>query len=1438
MADETSLAAASPPPDGPGTPGSPGMPAAGTRSPAPKRRLRAAHAALAVFAALLVLVITAASLGLWAVKSERGSAWLLSHLPGVQVEGPRGALLGDFAAQRLMLQVPGSTDSVTLTDLAWRGLQVERGTDGRWLRVTLASLNAARVDLTIASNANAEPIRPPNDLHLPIELEVRQLRVGELHAGALGAEPIRSLTASLHLGAAGGAEHRVERLALRWQRLQASGDARIATGAPMALAASLALVQEAAAAASPSAGSAPAPAPAPLEPPTTTLPPWQASATLTGPLAAPVFSATLRAEPSPTRPAQTLDARATLRPFAAWPLGELRASSRALDLSAFAAAAPSTALDLKAVASTTAADRPASVTLELSNALAGRWDEGRLPLRALTLAVSARPDQASALTLRSFSAELGTAQAVAGQIKGDGNWSPERWSLALTLADLLPAQLDGRAPSMRLGGPVTLTSAPGLSGSPATVETRATLAGSVTEGGAARPVQLQLDAALSPQRIEIRTLQASAGGARATVTGTAARAAVDAPWAVKAQAALLAFDPAVWWPGAADSPWRRAVHRLNAQAEVDLVVDARAVSQPLPAALAAVRGSATLKLAESRLAGVPLRGQASLRSDANARLRAQLQLDADGNSLIAEGVFAASGSGSTDTWDLNADAPTLARLAPIFKLLQAPGTDSTLAGSLTAQAHVIGRWPALTTQGRLAANALRAGPLAVQQANASWSLGTSPDAAVDASATLAQASLAQGAAPGPSIDTLQLQLKGTGRAHTLQARAEAKARPPAWAEALQADAAASAATRTVATLQAQGGLVAAEGSTAAGWRGTLQQLDLRGNAANSVPLLHAQDLALDASWAGTTPRASVQPGRVELLGGALRWSRLAWQAAGSPGGFAQIETDAEIEPLRVAPLLARVQPGFGWGGDLTVAGRITLRSAPTFSADVLIERRSGDLTVTDELGTRTLGLTDLRLGLIAANGTWSFFQGLAGTNLGVLAGAEVVRTSPQATWPTADAPLQGVLELRVDDLGSWGNWVPPGWRVGGALHTSASFGGRFGAPEYTGEVEGRKLSVRNFLQGVNVSEGDVAIHLQGTRARIERFTARAGSGSLKLEGEASLGEMPRAVLKVTAEQFQLLGRVDRRIVASGVGTLQLDAKTLAFDGQFGVDEGLIDFTRSDAPSLADDVTVVRAKDVPSPAAAASAAASPAAAPNLASAPPREVALDLRVKLGEKLRVRGRGLDAGLRGDLRITSPGGRLAVNGTVQAVEGTYAAYGQKLVIDRGLIAFSGSVDSPRLDIEATRPNIDQRVGVIISGTPANPRVRLFSEPELSEIDKLSWLVMGRASDGLGRGDTALLQRAALALLAGEGSSPTDQITKALGLDDLSVRQSDGAVRETVIALGKQLSKRWYVGYERGLNATTGSFQLVYRLAQRFTLRAQSGDDNSLDLIWIWRWQ
>jgi translocation and assembly module TamB len=344
---------------------------------------------------------------------------------------------------------------------------------------------------------------------------------------------------------------------------------------------------------------------------------------------------------------------------------------------------------------------------------------------------------------------------------------------------------------------------------------------------------------------------------------------------------------------------------------------------------------------------------------------------------------------------------------------------------------------------------------------------------------------------------------------------------------------------------------------------------------------------------------------------------------------------------------------------------------------------------------------------------------------------------------------------------------------------------------------------------------------------------------LKVEGEAELAEQPRAELRLQADRFALLQRVDRRMVVSAQLLARLAQQDIALEGKVGVDEGLIDISRSDAPTIGDDVNVLNGPGQ-SPHADDQASAGGASA--------RKLAANVAVDLGQKLRLRGRGIDTLLTGALRFTTPNNRPTLAGVVKTEKGTFAAYGQKLLIERGTVTFTGPIENPRLDILAMRPmsvtsssvvsSSDVKVGVAITGTALDPRISLYSDPTLTETEKLSWLVLGRAPTGLGGADIGLLQTAAVALLSGEKASPSDNLIGMLGLDELSVRQNDSStVRETVVNVGKQISRFWYVGYERNLNATSGSWQLIYRLGQRLTLRAQAGQDNALDLIRSWRW-
>ncbi|MED5619675.1 translocation/assembly module TamB domain-containing protein [Ideonella sp. BN130291] len=1394
-------------------PVNPPNPAAGapTPTPTPARRSRLRRWSLAtglLFIGLLLLLGLALVGGWQALRTEAGTAWLLSQVSGLRITGGRGSLQGGpFAADHVAFKLDGSAVQVDIDAMAWQDLQWQwRPYSGAWLRLVVTGLRAQRVAVRTGP-ASDTPLQAPRSLQLPIELLLPQVQVQALQIDS--ATPLRELRTSLHFGADQGRVHRVEQLAFAWDRLQLQGQGHIDAVAPMALAAQLQVQSQALAGATGPLGSA-----------------WQAGVTAGGTLQRLTLGGQLRAAPGPQAPAATLDLHSVLTPFAAWPLAELQAHMAGLDLATLATGLPATRLDGHATLATTGMAQPARVDLQVHNRLPGRWDEGQLPVRSLQLDLRGQPRDHQRLDVHAMALALGTTAQPAGDIRGSGRWNAGTLALDTTLSAVQPARLDQRLAAMTLSGPVTMTLHGGDTATARrwAADLRARLEGQLA-GGSGAPVRLQAEGSATGLadglEITLRQLNASAGTARATAQATAREQ--QGRWRFKGSGELAEFDPLPWWPGPEGSAWRQGGHRLNGRWEADLAQPA-GTAQPNWQAL---RGRMQLTLANSRLAGVPLQGQASLRADAGtpqAALVADLQ--AADSRLQVEAQLALQGDGAADAWRVNAQAPALAALAPLVRLVPGAANWEPRSGSVTLQAQAQGRWPALRSEGDARIAKLKAGNVSLDTADARWRFGGG------ATAPLEVALNADGLAWGAQrAERLRLQASGTQQNHQLQLRLDTAARPPAWTDALLGS---SAGQPTGLQLQLTGAwLPQAEGGR---WQGQVQQLHAGPIAGGpGAAWLVADGLQAELAFGGQGQllQANARPGQLQLLGATLRWRDMRWQA-GSGDKPAQVNVQAQLDPLRVAPLLARLQPEFGWGGDLTVGGHVAITTGAAFQADVVLERSRGDLSVTDEGGTQTLGLTDLRFGVNANEGVWHFTEALAGSTVGVLAGAQSLRLPPRAVWPDKDSPMEGVLELRVDNLGVWGPWTPPGWRLTGQLHTGASLGGRFGAPEYTGRLEGRGVGARNLLQGVNVTDGDILIALKGPTAQIERFTVKGGDGLLRLEGGASLGDTPRAQLRLNAGHFELLGRVDRRIVASGQAELALERDAIRLDGRFVVDEGLIDFSRSDAPTLDDDVSVVQRPST-KPIDSARAQAQEAQAP---PKPPRSVQATMNIDLGERLHIRGRGLDAYLRGQLRMTTPNGRLAVNGTVRTENGTYAAYGQKLEIERGLVDFSGPVENPRLDIVALRPNTDVRVGVSVGGTALKPRVRLFSEPEMAEADKLSWLVLGRAPEGLGRADTALLQHAALALLSGEGESTTDKVIKALGLDDFSVRQEgEGDLRNTVVSLGKQISRRWYVGYERGVNSTAGSWQAIYRIAQRFTLRAQAGEDNALDLIWTWRW-
>jgi translocation and assembly module TamB len=1381
-------------------------------SPAPLKATLSLLLPLAVVMAFVLVVVGAATAVVrWWLLDEAGSAWLVQRLPLVQVRGWQGALLGErWHADELRVSWAGDAQWLQVDGLDSEGMRwTWRPHDDAWVGLTITRITARKVTVHTAPGSG-QPIAEPQSLAGPVQLSVAEARVDELAINAL--PPVLRLgIQDLVLDAHPGGTHRIGGFGADWAGVRAQASASLGNRAPLPLNLQATLQPTA-------EGDAPR---------------WAAVTQLGGTLAQMSLSATLRGVPLPGHEVPAVDLHAGLRPLQPWPLAALDLATRELDLSALSLLAPQTRLTGTAQLSAADKSAPLVATLQLDNALPGRWNEQRLPLKHLGAEFRGQIQKPNRLEARNVELVLADARQAAGRLTGTAVWDQHNLTIDTRLVDLVPQRLDGRAPAMLLSGPVQLQlrGLPSPDGSdsgatpPPSMQWKLGLEGKFD--AAPNAVQLDTEGFANDQQFSVSKLLARAGNTTADLKLQLQRAA-RGEWKLDTTGHLVNFDPVAWWPGEGGSAWRQGPHRISGGWQFDVRLPSNAGTLQAFELAQRVSGTGNLRIQDSVLAGVPLSAEVRLgytqaAAPTSVLLRADLQFG--GNLLSIDGRGDITSAGQSDRWRAEVKADNLTTLAPLTRLHPALADWVPRQGTAQATVSADGRWPNLHTEGTARVAQLQVGKLTLAQGTAAWSVASGGERPLALKLDLA--GLQMGA---QRADHLRADVSGTLADHRIDVAGALPLMPPAAAIRLLG---AQAQSGTRALMTAQG---AWQPDPAGGgqWRARVERLVVGswdGGTTDSAPAsvwAQAKDLRAELQFGpgGSLAGLHAEPGRVLFSDQInLRWDDIKLDLRGP---LAQFQLKADIEPFALAPLLARLQPTVGWSGDISLGAHVDIRAGERFDADLVFERRDGDLHIAGGEGMQLLGLTELRLAITAHDGQWSFDPVFKGRSLGEITGSVKVQTTPERRWPHGEALLSGDVQARVADIGIWGAWVPPGWRLAGELRTTAALSGRFGDPRYTGELSGSGLSVRNLLQGVNVTDGAVLVKLEGDRATVERFTLKGGDGTLDITGGATLTPAPSARLQIKAERFRAIGRVDRLAIATGQAELSFAAEQVKLDGRVALDEALWDFSGKDSPSLDDDVTVRRPGAVEE-----------VVVDKKGPQARRDFAMNLEIGLGDKTRVRGRGVDTGLKGGVKLSTPGGRIDVRGTIITNEGTYRNYGQKLNIERGLIAFNGPVDDPRLDILALRQNTDTRVGVLISGSLSQMRVRLYSEPDMSEPEKLSWLVLGRAPDNLGRTDTALLQRAALALLSGDGEAPTDALMKNLGIDELGVGQREtGDVRETVVTLGKQLSQRWYVGYERGVNATTGTWQLIYRIANRFTLRAQSGLENSLDVLWTWRFQ
>src|SRR5690625_3024649 len=231
--------------------------------------------------------------------------------------------------------------------------------------------------------------------------------------------------------------------------------------------------------------------------------------------------------------------------------------------------------------------------------------------------------------------------------------------------------------------------------------------------------------------------------------------------------------------------------------------------------------------------------------------------------------------------------------------------------------------------------------------------------------------------------------------------------------------------------------------------------------------------------------------------------------------------------------------------------------------------------------------------------------------------------------------------------------------------------------------------------------------------------------------------------------------------------------------------------------------------------------------------PLDMNMDIEIDLGPRFYLTGYGVNSGLVGQLRVMMVGDELTGLGALRTRGGAIEAYGQRLQLRRGTVTFQGDITNPVLSIEALRTGLAVEAGVRVAGTGKKPRIDLVSYPDVSEVEKLSWLLFGHGPDE-SEGDMALLVSVGTAFLGGG-----EPFYRKFGIDEITLRTgelgsvgsilpaesvvsglNDGAsdMEKQFLVATKQLSRGFSISVRQALSDTGTVGRVSYRLMRGVT--------------------
>jgi translocation and assembly module TamB len=448
---------------------------------------------------------------------------------------------------------------------------------------------------------------------------------------------------------------------------------------------------------------------------------------------------------------------------------------------------------------------------------------------------------------------------------------------------------------------------------------------------------------------------------------------------------------------------------------------------------------------------------------------------------------------------------------------------------------------------------------------------------------------------------------------------------------------------------------------------------------------------------------------------------------------------------------------------------------------------------------------------------------------------------------TGQAPLNAQAAMQLKANGSFDlNIINPvleaqGQRTQGTARINATLMGSPDAPQAHGTLILDGVDVQDYARGARLSNIQATLSADGEALTLQKFSARAGSGTLTASGTIRLGDSDWPVdLKLTGHDAQplasdlLTANVDLDLTLSGTMRGQLNA-----GGTVRVNRAVINIPNALPPDIP-TLHVIRPGQKLLPAASASKLI---------------VALNYTIDAERAVFVRGRGIDAEFGGQVRVRGRTDDINISGGFEMRQGRINVGGTTLQFDPdSRIVFNGSgvqkkID-PTLNFSATNnTGAGASASLKVTGYADAPVITLSSVPEEPQDQIMAQLLFGSGSVASLNALQAAQIGAALVTLGGVGGggfNPINTVQKKLGLDRLSIAGGSGGGTGTTgssnsgsgsppaatnnaesnaatIEAGRYVTSRVYVGAKQSTAGPTQA-EVQVDLTRRLKLQATVG--------------